>query len=137
MSFPSSTLGTIKRSGLCSGCEDRVFWLVTFKSGTWMPVELEDPNTSHFATCPHAGEFRKTTRNAKPAAPDYHVSAHGRVVAPGLCEGCTTATWWVRSSKTDRPLMVNDDDTKHDCGRPYKWSPRPQEEEIASDDELW
>lgn len=124
MNFPSSTLGMIKRAGPCSGCEERVWWLQTFKTGVWMPVNVDDPNTSHFATCPHADEFRK---RRTPAKSKYHESVHGRVVAPGRCPGCTTATWWVRT-KSDRPLMVNDDDTKHDCGRPFVFSPRPQQE---------
>jgi len=40
----------------CRGCGQSVAWITT-KAGKLMPVD--DDGTSHFATCPKAGQFRK------------------------------------------------------------------------------
>jgi hypothetical protein len=40
----------------CRGCGADVYWIIT-KAGKRMPVDGD--GTSHFATCPMSGEFRR------------------------------------------------------------------------------
>lgn len=46
----------------CRSCGEVILWCVTAK-GKKMPVDVPDepgaPTTSHFATCPEAGQWRK------------------------------------------------------------------------------
>lgn len=46
----------------CRSCGEPIIWCLTAK-GKKMPVDVPDddgPTTSHFATCPDAGQWRKT-----------------------------------------------------------------------------
>lgn len=42
----------------CRGCGAEIYWILT-PVGKRMPVDPD--RTSHFATCPMAGKFRKRT----------------------------------------------------------------------------
>ena len=49
--------------GECRSCGETIVWCFTAK-GRKMPVDVPmdgAPTSSHFATCPHAGEWRDRT----------------------------------------------------------------------------
>lgn len=58
--LPPSKLGTATNRGECRSCRAPVVWIRTFKNDKPMPVNADDPDTSHFATCEQAPAWRKS-----------------------------------------------------------------------------
>lgn len=57
--------GRVVRSGTCDYCGDRILWVRTPKHRT-MPVDFDNPDLSHFATCT---EYTRADRRADATAP--------------------------------------------------------------------
>lgn len=47
------------------GCGQEIGWGKT-EAGKWMPFDLDENCTSHFATCPVAKNFKKEKNNERP-----------------------------------------------------------------------
>ena len=58
------------RKDICDGCGETIYFVQT-ERGKWSPTNPD--GTSHFATCPHASDFRKPS--GRPPDPDLEEHA--------------------------------------------------------------